>query len=466
MFEETPSRRSRSFYENQAIRYWPVKSSLPLLFCSDPGQDVCFLTVSDYRFVRGLEALLLGLLDIYPDLTSPFIILHDGSLGGFLRRRLLSVYPRIDFQVPDAGWAHSLPADSSNRSRIGKLGYLNTHALSITGFRRVIVLDADLLIEGSLDYLWAEGNAFRLAADCGVRPWTPLSEITRKPVLNSGVISIPGSEATPANLKRIESLILNASIPYCPLLDSYADQKIWNQYLADECVEIAPLNYNCNAKYLFRHLHGISYGLSVIHFAGAKPWMMPPWMESQIESCKTDETFDLACLYWNDRYVRLLAPWRIKMFNSILPFGSITSVSGRALVGDSLDGLIARSSSVDTVHLVLSSPGFIHGIMGDNPSLSAQFLERLRMLPWLHIWLPFELEPLLRSVDTPPNITFHWLLLETLFHPVPVEFASLTPQGYDELRPERSRSVLETMRAMVQQSLVEAGSQVELLHVP
>lgn len=465
MPQSLPANRTRSFYENQARRYWPSTKAYVNHHDPDPGEDVCFITVSNYKFFRGLEAMLLGLLKVYPRFSSPFIVFHDGSLGVFLRNRLLSIYSRIQFQIPDLDWVQSVPSDSRNRSRIGLLGYMNTQVFSLSGFRRLVVLDADLLVEGPLDYLWSEGNMFRLAADCGVRPWTPISTATNKPVMNSGVISVPGCDATPSNLDRMRSLVLNASVPFCPLLDSYADQKIWNQYLADQAVEIVSNCYNCNSKYLFLHRGGISYGLSVIHFAGLKPWMNSPWMAPSLDYCSVDDIFKLACLYWNDRYVHLLAPWRIKSYELASADHGLASISGRTVISDSIERLIACDLGASSAHLLLAAPEIFVGITGERPAFEEQFLERARLLPDLHIWMPFEWEPLLRSIANPLNLSFHWLLLEVPFCFDSPGQREASPGACSELPPLFSEFPREIMFSMVKQRLMAAKCDVDLVQL-
>jgi len=111
---------------------------------------------------------------------------------------LQAIHPSISFVRPEPTWAASLPRDSRNRRRIGLLGYLNSHALSLRGYRRVLVLDSDLLITCALDPLWAGGDTFRAVPDCGYRHWAAVSPHTGRPLLNSGVLSLPGWALTPA----------------------------------------------------------------------------------------------------------------------------------------------------------------------------------------------------------------------------------------------------------------------------
>jgi hypothetical protein len=303
-------RLRRSDQELLGQLHWPQRHHT-LLEAHDPGPEVALFTVANDRFSRGLEALLLSLRAVYPSLSAAVVVAHDGSLGPFLQRRLQAIHPSLTFVRPEPAWASDLPRDSRNRRRIGVLGYLNSHALNLRGYRRVLALDSDLLITGALDPLWAEGEAFRAVPDCGDRPWAAVSPHTGRPVLNSGVLSLPGSALTPALQTRLEGLIRRAAEPVCPLLDRFADQKVWNQLLADQPLELLPLNFNCNVKYLVQFLGGCAEGLSVVHFAGPKPWLTWPWVEPDPGEQRPGAVCDH--LFWNRIYRQQLMAWRLQL---------------------------------------------------------------------------------------------------------------------------------------------------------
>lgn len=415
----------RSVHEQVAERYWPSIQSTYAFAINPPEADVCFLTVADYRFIRGLEAFLLSLLAVYPALKSQIIIIHDGTLTPYLRNRLLSIYRLLQFIVPEPSWASLLPINSTNRKRIGILGYLNVHALSLRGYRRVIVLDSDVLIEGPLDQLWAEGDSFRLVPDCGARPWTPISALTHRPVLNSGVISIPERALVPMAESRMADLIANAVEPACPLLDRFADQKVWNQFLLDQPLELLPINLNCNSKYLFRYLGGVTQGLSVIHFAGPKPWLTWPWLEPSVDYLEADTTFSAACWLWNDRYCRLLALWRAGLYRDAQQLDLSAGDKSKAIISDDLKVLLANSDARCrdahfSVHLLNADPDQLGGFTCQSlpASWPEPWIEALHRLDELHVWMPFEFEPLIRHLQILPRLRLHWLLIEAPFSPV------------------------------------------------
>ncbi len=408
-----PESLRRSELELLGALHWPQRHHTLLEAC-DPGPDVAFLTVANDRFARGLEALLLSLRAVYPMLTAPVVVAHDGSLGPFLQRRLGAIHPRLEFVQPEPAWAAGLPRDSRNRQRIGLLGYLNSHALSLRGYRRVLVLDSDLLITGALDPLWAEGEAFRAVPDCGDRPWAAVSSHTGRPVLNSGVLSVPGSALTPALEGRLEALIRRAGEPVCPLLDRFADQKVWNQLLADQDVELLPLNFNCNVKYLVQYLGGCAEGLSVVHFAGPKPWLTWPWVAPEPGEQRAGAVGDH--LFWNRHYRQQLMAWRLQLLAEHraaappLPVGpALLACDPRALAG----------AGGRSFHLLLAAPQLFGEGWPDQARWPEGWPAALNSLAApenpLQLWAPLEWEPALRDLPLPAGAQWRWLLIEAPF---------------------------------------------------
>lgn len=381
----------------------------------DPGSDVVFLTVANDRFYRGLEALLLSLLDCYPQFSAAFVVLHDGSLDAFLQRRLSDLYGYLEFVQPSPTWAGALPTSSLNQRRIGMLGYLNTHALSLRGYRRVVVLDADLMVNGALDPLWAETEDFMAVPDCGERPWAPVSPLTGKPVLNSGVISIPATALSDQSQERMDQLVCRAAEPACPLLDRFADQKVWNLFLADEPLQLMPLNFNCNVKYLVQYLGGCAEDLSVVHFAGPKPWLTWPWVAPDPAEQRPGAVTDP--LFWNRGYRQLLRRWRLSLFHSLQP-QPLPPQSGPAqLASTPLAFLRETAPSAGHRHLLVAEPSVFGEQWPAAPRWPAGWLEAIAAVAPITLWAPFEWEPALRVLALPRGACWRWLLIEAPFSP-------------------------------------------------
>ncbi|MGB5134614.1 MAG: hypothetical protein WBN89_05505 [Prochlorococcaceae cyanobacterium] len=407
-----PAALRRSELELLGERHWPRRHH-SLLEATDPGPEVAFLTVANDRFSRGLEALLLSLRAVYPQLGSWVVVAHDGSLGAFLQRRLRQIHAGVEFVVPEAPWADQLPADSANRQRIGLLGYLNGHALALRGHRRVLVLDADLLVTGALDPLWAPGEAFRAVPDCGDRPWAAVTPATGRPVLNSGVISIPGAALNDTLTQRFAALAREAARPVCPLLDRFADQKVWNLLLADQPLELLPLNFNCNVKYLVRYLAGCHEGLSVVHFAGPKPWLTWPWVAPQAQEQRPLLVADH--LLWNRHYRQLLMAWRLQLHRRALA-AAPSLPGGPAWLLLTAEALEMVPASV-SCHLLLADPATFAGSWPDAPLWPPGWYERLAAASPLQVWAPFEWEPALRDLPLPAGVVWRWVLIEAPFSP-------------------------------------------------
>ena len=402
-------RLRRSELELLGDLHWPRRHH-GLLEARDPGADVAFLTVANARFYRGVEALLLSLRAVYPLLSSSVVVCHDGSLGPFLQRRLQQIHPTLHFAQPQPLWAESLPRDSSNRERIGLLGYLNGHALSLRGFRRVVVLDSDLLITGALDPLWAEGEPFRAVPDCGDRPWAAVSPHTGGPVLNSGVLSLPGWALNEGMEARFDALIRQAAEPVCALLDRFADQKIWNQLLADQPVELMPLNFNCNVKYLVQYLGGCHEGLSVVHFAGPKPWLTWPWVAPEPGEQRPGAVVDH--LFWNRHYRSQLMAWRLRMAAEAAA-GVPPLNPGPAQLATDPRALGARGGA--SGHLLLASPELFGADWPDRCCWPEGWLAALQAAAPLQLWAALEWEPALRDLPLPAGAHWRWLPIEAPF---------------------------------------------------
>jgi len=408
---QATGRLRRSEQELLGELHWPNRHHT-LLEARDPGPEVALVTVANARFSRGLEALLLSLRAVYPTLSAPVLVVHDGSLGPFMQRRLREIHAPLQFVQPEPAWAEALPLDSHNRQRIGLLGYLNGHALSLRGYRRVLVLDSDLLITGALDPLWAEGEAFRGVVDCGDRPWAAVSPHTGRPVLNSGVLSLPGWALSEAMERRFEALIRQAGEPVCALLDRFADQKVWNQLLAAQPLEWLPLNFNCNVKYLVQYLGGCAEGLSVVHFAGPKPWLSWPWVAPEPGEQRAGAVTDH--LFWNRQYRQQLMAWRLALHRQALAVAAPLP-PGPALLATDPRALAAANGA--SRHLLLADPQLFGPDWPNRPDWPPGWPAALQAAAPLQLWAPFEWEPALRPLPLPAGVQWRWVLIEAPFSP-------------------------------------------------
>ena len=421
----------------------PFRRSMPSL-TTTPGADVAFLTVANDKFVPGLEAMFLSLLEVYPDFCSDIHVCHDGTLSNFIQRRLTRLYPRISFIVPDMEWFDSVPAVSDNHKRIGKLGYMNIYGLTLDGYRRIVLLDSDLLITGDIAPLW-ETSKFGVCYDCGAREYAAKSLYTERFVFNSGVISIPGEYATPAYFEEIKEIVRNSAIPVCSIIDRFADQKVWNIFLKDKPTEYLPINFNCNIKYVISSLAGNAEGASVIHFAGPKPWNNKVYIHSDYVTPITSNAAQYPKL-WTDKYRQLMYDWRLREFQNYasthqrkVPLRSDSKFNGRkicVMIGNGpsiertdlslIEGyerfcfnwflLHKEFDNLKPEHLVLASHMFFGGWNIQTPSFPPNFLERLRTCQHRPIiWTSFYFREYLEEIGLHHEFEINYVLFEKPF---------------------------------------------------
>jgi hypothetical protein len=253
--------------------------------------------------------------------------------------------------------------------------------------------------------------------DCGARPYALISSHTNRPVINSGVLSLPGWALGATFLDRIHTLIRHAGQPACPLLDAFADQKVWNQLLADQPLELLPINFNCNIKYLVQFLEGCVEGIALIHFAGPKPWLRHEQPRARSRSI-TDHWL------WLRHYRQLLFAERLRQYREQ---GIGSAESCLSMGAESVDGaflalhpacLLDIEQDHADLHLILHSAEQFGEQWPENPRWPTGWLESIRRLvqrPPLHLWLPFGLRHGLAVLGCPEGVICHHVLLELPF---------------------------------------------------
>lgn len=412
---------------------------------SPPGKDVAFLTVANAAFLPGLEALLLSLRAVYPGLRSTVHVCHDGSLNAFVQARLRAMHPHLRFHEPDMSWFDTVPQASDNHRRIGALGYMNMEALRLTRCEHVVVLDSDILVTGDISAFWT-GPGFKVCYDAGDREYVARSAFTGDWVFNSGIIGFPISAAGPKLHEEFRRLTHeHASKEVCPAIDRFADQKIWNILLAKRRKTWLPLNYNCNVKYLAKFLAGQAEAISVLHFAGPKPWNSKDYVSQ--ENLRPSNAKALQHPRpWTDAYRALLLRHRMERYRAHAeaerrsrPKRRDTLIAGRRTAimignGPSLArtdlAAAARmekfafnwfvlADAFDEIrpeHLVIGSHMFFGGWATTEPAFPPNYLERLlerRHRPAL--WCSFYFKDYLDTLPALRGFEVNYVLFEKPF---------------------------------------------------
>jgi hypothetical protein len=217
----------------------------------------------------------------------------------------------------------------------------------------------------------------------------------------------------------MESLILRRNNPYCPLLDSFADQKVWNQFISDKPLELLPINFNCNIKYISRYLDSCYEGISVVHFAGEKPWLTNPWVQ-----CKDKQTDTRASAgvtnheLWNRKYRELL----YRYYNKRLAHQGSLSVNASLdyvmiLDPSEMRSMHSRGELIGkSIHLVITEDRFLEGEIQNDDLVITDWLSTLcaeiNSISDLTIWLDWEWKHLLRNTDAIYNSEVRYLVID------------------------------------------------------
>jgi len=397
-----------------------------------PPPGLVLATVANAAFLPGLEALLLSLRQTYPGLDNPFHVFADASLDAVAGRWLRRLYPGLQLHRLALDGFAAVPAQSSNQRRIGPIAYLGSEALGLAGAERVLLLDADLLVTGGLAPLW-QGEGVIACADCGEREFGVISPITGQPVVNSGVLSLPGAMLGAAAKARWLQLAVGGTPP-CPVLDRFADQRVWNHFLRDQKVTLAPVNFNCNAKLAARSLGGRLEAVSILHFTGAKPWMRPEPEQTAMERWWSDAARGLLWRHRADSYDAWAPARRAAPF----PAGSTVAwmQAGPGAGAPPPVAAVFRAAS----GLEGAGPVPQHVVLdvatGAGPArLPEGWAEQLWALrPRPVLWAPFRLREALEEANAPAAFEVNYLLLEQPFAPS-LDRSGLWP-GPDGFLPE------------------------------
>lgn len=410
---------------------------------STPGRNVAFVTVANDKFVPGLEAMLLSMLRVYPDFACDVHVCHDGTLTPYLRERLRRLYANLIFVEPDMSWFDLTSTAPGNHKRVGKLGYMNIHGLTLRGYDRVVLLDSDVLVLDDISPLWT-GEEILVCYDCGDREYVPRSEYTGEWVLNSGVISLPASALTDENVEEMKNVVRGCIEPVCSILDRFADQKAWNIFLSGKRKRFLPINYNCNIKYAVKHCNGSYDGAAILHFAGPKPWNHSDFLHKSLVS----EDSSRAAVHprpWINSYKRLVGDWRLQQFTELSKKRRATPVrensvhDGRKICVMMGNGPSLKNTDLSLVanyerfafnwfvlhkdfdeiapeHLVLASHQFFGGWNTPNPEFPPNFLTELyakRHRPVL--WTSFIYRELIELQGIERDFEVNYFLFEKPF---------------------------------------------------
>lgn len=412
-----------------------------------PPQDCRFVSVCNDKYLPGLEALILSIKKQYPGFCNRYIVYHDGNLSEFSQRRLVDLYPHFEFVQEDPSRFSVRMGTAENHKRIGLLGYLSLHSLSLPGPGHVVVLDADLIVLGDISPLWS-GDRIKAVPDIGVRPYGIVSAETGRPVLNSGVISLPPHERGPGAVARAALVLRGLDRNTDVDIAGFADQRFWNVFLAEREVEMLPHNFNAIKSLVGTYCPNNLSDVSVLHFTGAKPWYGFLHNELLTEDERvsyrdTEASFRAEFALWHTNYIPELLRARTSQFhrdcdsdleqlrNGALGRPTVLIGNGPSLSHTNLDDFAGYEKvafnwfvhhedfdHVQVDHLVLASHMLFGGWLTPKPQLPKAFLSAL--LARQHrprLWASYYFKPYLEQVPELKAYSISYFFFEKPFKP-------------------------------------------------
>jgi hypothetical protein len=438
-------------------------SAEPIAGGGPPPPGVAFVSVVNDKYAPGLEALALSLVRQYPSFSSDIVVFHDESLSPFSISRLNRVYPHFRFLArPTSRYDVGQIGGSVNHRRVGLLGYLSLEAFALDEYQRVIVIDADTIVVNDISRLWT-GDRIQVVADHGLLPFGLVATSLRRPVINSGMISLPAAELGRQAHERALAVLPKVLDLVDPLLDSFADQKFWNLYLADRDVEFLPVNYNTNKNLIDRYFPDLLARTAVLHMTGAKPWYDFSDQELITEDDRTrlakvkqasKSTFGL----WNHVYISAITQLRSQKFRAECGPGlerlrGAASARPAVLIGNGpsllntdlsvFDGYekltfnwFVHHDDFDQVrpdHLVLGSHMFFGGWHTSRPAFPEGFLPALtRHEHRPRIWTSYYFKDLIEQTPELEGYDVSYFLFEK---PLKTPLSRMGTVGLDLLAP-------------------------------
>lgn len=227
-----------------------------------PSPGVVFATAVDDRYVAGLEALITGLLRVYPGLTNRYVVHHDERLSEFNRRRLRRLYAGFEFiEVPGRRGAGSADLED-----------LRLEALGVEGAERLVLLAADLLVLSDLSPLFS-GDRVKVVPNVAGRPFSVVSAVTGRELIDGGVISIPGALLGRALVDKAHAARRSDWREADPDAAAVGKEGFWNALLADLDVELLPQNFCARDTFVATYCPSELARVSVLRFVSALPWL-------------------------------------------------------------------------------------------------------------------------------------------------------------------------------------------------
>lgn len=245
--------RALKFDERVVLRY-PEKLD---------NSNVMFATMLDDNFLPGFKGFIKSLFIHNPDFKYPITVINNG-LSIESKKEMKGLYPALIFRDIDKD-KYDFPKESTSKELISTYYKLEVFNKAIYGDStdRVIFLDMDILIQGSLKDL--------ISFDLKGKPFAACQQYQRKTdslisQINSGVFIIDLHYLKKSDYKNLIELCKQGS--YLP------DQDILNRYFVktDNCSYL-PKTFNVEKRMVASEKFQDFYQTAtIIHYVNTKPW--------------------------------------------------------------------------------------------------------------------------------------------------------------------------------------------------
>lgn len=232
-----------------------------------PPTDVAFMFTVEARRIAAVEMALLSLLQVYPALASPILVVTEEEVPAYVRRRFGRWYAHLQFVVPAEGWASRFPNIRGEDVR----QQLTLFALSITDHERLVVLQPDALVVGDISEAWT-GEGIALGYDVSDGGFVQRSTLTGDFVYATAILSLPADMRGEEGVAAMSAILVNRA-GSCKVLDKRRVQRAWNMFARNHAKTVLPLRCCLSAMYVLKCLDGSRQGVCLLHDNGEEPWL-------------------------------------------------------------------------------------------------------------------------------------------------------------------------------------------------
>ena len=288
-----------------------------LVYNSCRMDRVCLVTATDSRFLPGAFTTVGSFLRHHPRFDGDVVVVHDGGLSRESRGYLEALSDRVRFEPVGRGLRARLAvlAGAPGFSSARLTQFYSLEAFRLTGYRKVLFCDADLLFRAPVDELFDRDADLLCCGDGsylrGLRRDPATFHMTRGEegldrTFNSGFMLIDARLLGPRPYADLLALVTPETWRGTKTRSS--DQFVLNRHLAGRHTLVGwTYNYLLGSAHEIRTRHHLRWDeAKVLHFSlDNKPWLPQSRLGSPLRGMRAG----LLPAYkaWHDAWLDLLA---------------------------------------------------------------------------------------------------------------------------------------------------------------